>query len=76
MLVAAPFELRAAWDAWTAATVRASLPELALAGALALGAAWIGLRTVRIRAERATGFAIPYLSIFGAALLAHAWAAR
>jgi len=76
VLAAAPFELRAAWDAWTAATVRASVPELALAGALALGAAWIGLRTVRIRTERSIAFAIPYLSIFGAALLAHAWAGR
>jgi hypothetical protein len=74
--MAVPFELRAGWDAWAVSTARASLPELALAGSLALGAVWLGLRAVRLRAERALSLAIPYLAIFGAALLAYAWTAR
>jgi hypothetical protein len=75
-LVAAPFELRAAWSAWASTDAVASGTELALALAVAFVAALLGSRGLRLGAERLVGLSVPWLCVLGASLLAYAWSAR
>jgi hypothetical protein len=69
MLLAAPFELRAAWAAWVEAPGSPATPTLALALACAVPAAWLGASMLLARPDRWMRSAPGYLALLGAALL-------
>ncbi len=75
-LWAAPFEARAAWTAGGISAQGVSPLELAVGAVLAVVGAAAGARMLRLGPERIARIGAAYLSIFGAALLAYAYALR
>jgi hypothetical protein len=75
-LWAAPFEARAAWGAGTFSLQGTSAFEVGICAVLAVVGAILGARLLRLGPERVGRIGAAYLSIFGAALLAYAYALR
>jgi hypothetical protein len=75
-LWAAPFEARAAWGAGVISAQGVSALELGVGAGLAVVGAAAGTRLLRLGPEQVGRIGAAYLSIFGAALLAYAYALR